>query len=80
MSVISTTRATERLSRKLQRAGLNYWIGVSSGDSWGKYLVFVVGGKCVAGAGWTLRDAESKVDHMIAYKDAAEAPPWEPGN
>ncbi len=76
MSVISTSKATERLSRKLQRAGLNYWIAISSGDAWGKYLVFVVGGKCVGGAGWTLRDAESKVDHMIEYKDCDEAPPW----
>jgi hypothetical protein len=75
MSVISTTRATERLSRKLQRAGLNYWIGRSSGDKWGKYLVFVVGGKCVAGAGWTLQQAEAKVDHMIAWKDDPDAPP-----
>ena len=72
MSVISTSKATERLSRKLQRAGLNYWIAQSSGDSWGKYLVFVVGGKCVAGAGWSLRDAESKVDHMIEYKISDE--------
>lgn len=77
MSVISTTRATERLSRKLQRAGLNYWIAQSSGDAWGKYLVFVVGGKCVGGAGWTLSQAESKVDHMIAYKDCEEPAPWE---
>jgi hypothetical protein len=77
MSVISTTKATERLSRKLQRAGLNYWIGQSSGDSWGKYLVFVVGGKCIKSAGWTLREAEAKVDHLIAYKDCDECPPCE---
>lgn len=77
MAVISTTRATERLSRKLQKAGLNYWIAQSSGDAWGKYLVFVVGGKCVGGAGWSLRQAESKVDHLIAWKDEPEAPPWD---
>lgn len=77
MAVISTTKATERLSRKLQRAGLNYWIAQSSGDSYGKYLVFVVGGKCIGGAGWTLAQAESKVDHLIAYKDCEDAPPWE---
>lgn len=77
MSVISTTKATERLSRRLQKAGLNYWIGQSSGDAWGKYLVFVVGGKCVGGAGWNLRDAVAKVDHMIAYKDSPDAPPFE---
>ena len=79
MSAITTSKATERLSRKLQRAGLNYWIGKSSGDKWGKYLVFVVGGRCVGGAGWSLRDAESKVAHMIAYKDCEDCPPWEPG-
>lgn len=77
MSVISTSKATERLSRKLQRAGLNYWIGQSSGDAWGKYLVFRVGGKCIGGAGFSLRDAKSKVDHMIAYKGCDDAPPWE---
>ncbi len=77
MAVITTTRATERLSRKLQKAGINCWIGISSGDKWGKYLVFQVGGRCVGGAGWTLRDAESKVDHLIAYKDCDEAPAWE---
>lgn len=77
MSVITTTRATERLSRKLQRAGINKWVGQSSGDVWGKYLIFVVGGRCVSGAGWTLSQAESKVDHLIAYKDCDEMPPWE---
>lgn len=77
MSVISTTKATERLTRKLQRAGLPYWIAQSSGDAWGKYLVFVVGGRCVGGAGWTLSQAESKVDHIIRYKDCDVSPPWE---
>lgn len=76
MSVITTSRATDRLSRKLQRAGINCWVAISSGDRWGKYLVFRVGGKCIAGAGWSLRDAESKVDHMILYKDCVDAPPW----
>jgi hypothetical protein len=77
MSIITTTRATQRLSRKLQRAGLNYWIGQSSGDAWGKYLVFVVGGRCISGAGFSLRQAESKVDYLIAYKDCDDAPPWQ---
>lgn len=77
MSVISTTKATERLSRKLQRAGIDCWIAKTSGDKWGNYLVFQVGGKCVGGAGWTLADAERKVDHMIAYKDCQDAPPFE---
>ena len=66
MSAISTTRATERLSRRLQRAGLAYWIAQTSGDAWGRYLLFRVGGKCVAGAGWTLREATAYVDDLIA--------------
>ena len=66
MSAISTTRATERLSRRLRRAGLPYWIAQTSGDAWGKYLLFRVGGKCVAGAGWTLREATTYVDLLIA--------------
>ena len=78
MSAISTTRVTERLSRRLQKAGLNYWIAKTSGDSWGKYLIFVKGGKCIGGAGHSIRDAESKVDHLIRYKDCDESPPWEP--
>lgn len=77
MSIISTTRATERLSRKLQRAGINKWVGQSSGDTWGKYLLFEVGGKCTGGCGWTLAEAEAKVDHLIAYKDSDEIPPFE---
>lgn len=77
MAIISTTRATERLSRKLKRAGINQWVAQSSGDSWGKYLLFVVGGRCVGGCGWTLREAEAKVDHLIAYKDCEESPPFE---
>lgn len=75
MSVISTTRATVRLSRKLQKAGINQWIGQSSGDKWGKYLRFVVGGRCVGGCGWSLAQAEAVVDHLIAYKDCEEMPP-----
>jgi hypothetical protein len=77
MSVISTTRATERLSRKLQRAGINQWVARTSGDAWGKYLLFQVGGKCVAGAGWSLREAEAFVNHLIEYKDYEEQPPFQ---
>lgn len=69
MSIITTTRATERLSRKLQRAGINQWVGQSSGDACGKYLRFEVGGKCLGGCGWTLAEAEEEVNHLIAYKD-----------
>lgn len=75
MAVISTTRATERLSRKLQKAGINQWVAQSSGDSYGKYLRFVVGGKCVGGCGWTLSQAEEIVNQLIAYKDCEEMPP-----
>lgn len=77
MSLITTTGATQRLTRKLQRAGLSLWVGVSSGDCAGKYLLFRVGGKCVGGAGWNLAECESKVDHLIKWKDEPESPPWE---
>lgn len=75
MSAIFTSKATERLSRKLQRAGINQWVAKSSGDSWGKYLRFIVGGKCIGGCGWSLREAEAIVDHLILYKDCVEMPP-----
>lgn len=75
MSVIRTTRATERLTRKLQRAGIQQWVAVSSGDTAGKYLRFAVGGPCVGSGGYTLREAEEIVDHLIRYKDCAEMPP-----
>ncbi len=65
MSVISTTSTTERLSRRLQRAGLNYWIGVSSGDALGKYLLVRCGGACVGGAGWNIADAKAKVEQLL---------------
>lgn len=75
MSAIRTTRATERLSRKLQKAGITQWVGESSGDSWGKYLRFQIGGKCVGGCGWSLKQAEADVDHLIRYNDCDEMPP-----
>jgi len=75
MAAILTTRATERLTRKLQRAGIQQWVAVSSGDTWGKYLRFTVGGPCVGGCGWTLSQAEEVVDHLIRYKDCDEMPP-----
>lgn len=77
MSAISTSKVTERLTRKLKRAGLDLWIAQSSGDAWGKYLVFLVGGRCIGGAGWSLKQAEAKVDHLITYKDCEEATPFE---
>lgn len=75
MSVISTTRATQRLTRKLQKAGINQWVAKTSGDKYGNYLRFIVGGKCVGGCGWTLSQAEAVVDHLIEYKDCEEMPP-----
>lgn len=79
MSVISSSKATERLTRKLKRAGINQWVASASGDAWGKYLLFQVGGRCVGSAGWSLRQAEAKVDHLIRYKDcsADEMPPFD---
>lgn len=65
MAVVSTTRATERLSRKLQRAGIDQWVAISSGDAWGKYLRFEIGGKCIGSCGWTLREAEEIVEAKI---------------
>ena len=75
MSVINTTRATERLSRKLQKAGIDQWVAHASGDSYGKYLRFQVGGKCVGGCGWSLAQADEIVDHLITHKDSDEMPP-----
>ncbi len=72
MSVISTTPATERLSSRLQLAGINQWIAMSSGDSWGKYLRFDVGGKCIAGCGWSIREAEEIVRQVIALHNELE--------
>ena len=66
MSAIYTTRATERLSRRLQRAGKKLWVAVSTGDSWGKYLIFRVGGPCVGAAGWTLREAQDRVAAIVS--------------
>lgn len=66
MSVISTDAFTARLSRRLKRAGIPLWVAKTSGDKWGKYLLFRVGGKCVAGCGWSRREAEEKVAQCIA--------------
>lgn len=68
MSVIYTTRATERLSKRLQRNGISAWVGVSQGDSWGKYLLFKVGGVCIGSCGWTLAEAGEEVDRLIREK------------
>jgi len=72
--MIYTTKATERLTRKLKRAGIQQWVAVSSGDKWGKYLRFQVGGYCLGGCGWTLAQAEAVVNQLVAYKDCDETP------
>lgn len=65
MSVIYSTPTTERLSRRLAKAGHQYWVAATTGDAYGKYLLFVVGGKCVGSCGWNVRDAEDKVRSII---------------
>jgi len=65
MAVISTTKATERLSRKLKRAGINEWVAKTTGDMYGTYLFFKIGGMCTGVAGWTLREAKERVDARI---------------
>jgi len=71
MSVITTTKATERLSRKLKRAGINEWVAMGFGDQMGRYLRFQIGGKyarCVGSCGWTLKEAEAIIDQLIREK------------
>lgn len=63
--MISSSAFTERMSRKLQRAGLNEWVGQASGDKWGKYILFRVGGRAISGAGWTQRECEEIVNQRI---------------
>jgi hypothetical protein len=70
MAIITSSRFCERMSRRLQRAGINLWLAESSGDAWGKYLLFKVGGSCVAGAGWTQAEAEEIVNRRIAEKES----------
>ena len=72
MAAISTTKATERLSRKLKRAGINEWVAKTTGDMYGNYLFFEIGGKCTGGAGWTLREAEEKVNARIKDHGTAD--------
>lgn len=69
MSVITTTTGTEKLTRRLEKAGKNLWIAKTSGDSWGNYLVFVKGGRCIGSAGWTLAEAAEKVERIISGTD-----------
>jgi len=65
MSVIKTTKFTERMSRRLRRADRKEWVGESSGDAWGRFLIFQIGGKCLAGAGWTRAECEQIVHERI---------------
>lgn len=61
----TTNKATERLSRKLQRNGIQFWVGKSSNDKCGRYLLFQIGGMCTASLGWTLQEARDTVDRIV---------------
>ena len=69
MSVISTPAGCQKLNRTLDANGLPYWVGMSSGDSWGKYLLFKKGGVCVSGMGWSLAEATAKVKDLISGRE-----------
>lgn len=66
--MVFSTQATERLSRRLQKANLNLWVVRATNDSWGKYLIFKIGGRCVRGAGWSLREAQDIVNDIISQQ------------
>jgi hypothetical protein len=66
MGAIYSTPTTERLSRRLKTAGQPYWVAASTADAWGKYLLFLIGGKCVGGCGWNVRDAEQRVRELTS--------------
>lgn len=68
--MISTNRFTERLSRKLKKAGIPKWIGQASADTWGKYLLFRIGGTCTGSAGWTQAEAIETVNRLIEERQA----------
>jgi hypothetical protein len=72
MGAIYSTPTTERLSRKLAQAGQPYWVVAAANDAWGKYLLFLVGGKCVRGCGWTAREADQTVRSIIAGEEGGE--------
>lgn len=74
MALITTSRATERLSRRLQRHGIDQWI-VESDHSASKYLRLDMDGRYLGPCGWTLRQAAEIVDHMIEYRDCDDPPP-----
>lgn len=75
MAVISTNSFTQRMSRRLRAAGRNEWVAESDGDAWGKYLIFRVGGRCIAGAGWTRRECEEIVNKRCAVARPGDADP-----
>lgn len=74
--MIFSTKTTERLTRKLQRNGIRQWVAETTGDRWGRFLRFAVGGPCIGGCGWSVRQAVAIVDHLIAYRDCDEMPPF----
>jgi hypothetical protein len=65
VGVIYSTPTTERLTRRLSKAGKPYWVAASTADACGKYLLFIVGGRCVGSCGWNVSDAEEKVRLII---------------
>jgi len=71
MSIITTPAGCRKLNRRLERHGLPYWVVMSSGDKWGKYLLFKKNshGRIVAGAGWNLAEATAKVEGIISGRD-----------
>ena len=74
MSMIWTTEATERLSRKLQAAGIDQWVVEAYWDDWGMYLRYEggVGGRCRGRCGWSLEEAEEIVDRLIREQTREE--------
>jgi hypothetical protein len=68
----STNRFTEQMSRKLQAAGLNEAVIQSSGDAWGKYLIRKIGGRCIAGAGWTQSECRQIIAERCQVIDQPE--------
>jgi len=72
MGAIYSNATTERLSRRLKRAGQPYWVAASTADAWGKYLLFLIGGRCVGGCGWNAREAEEKVRSIINEEEVSD--------
>ena len=66
--MLTTNRATERLTHRLERAGLKMAIVKASADRCGKYLL-LRDGRAIGSAGWTLSEAASLVSEVIRDAD-----------